>query len=95
MALRTLALANGFVKDAPRSPPEDVRAVMDDAGEVRVVAPALVNWLQWLVSDVDGAHSAKCWSCPPNRPGITARVRPWDRAAECNAAADGLQLRRL
>jgi hypothetical protein len=36
--------------------PEHVRQLIDDAEEIRILAPTLTTWLQWLASDVDAAR---------------------------------------
>ena len=56
MAHKVLCVANGFVEDAPESLPPEARALLDEADELRVIAPVLTSRLQWLVSDSDGAH---------------------------------------
>jgi hypothetical protein len=48
-------VANEAVADRPAGVPEVVRRQLDEADEVRVVAPALTGRLQSWVSDIDGA----------------------------------------
>ena len=52
---RLLVLAGAAVASMDELPPS-VRSLIDEAEEVRVVTPALPSWLQWLMSDVDGAR---------------------------------------
>jgi hypothetical protein len=54
-AKRVLIIANEAVADRPAGVPEVVRRQVDEADEVRVVAPALTGRLQSWVSDIDGA----------------------------------------
>jgi hypothetical protein len=54
-AKRLLVLAGAAVSDMDELPPS-VRALIDAADEVFVVTPTLPSWLQWLMSDVDGAR---------------------------------------
>lgn len=52
-AKRVLIIANELVADRPASVPEVVRRQVDEADEVRVVAPALTGKLHSWVSDID------------------------------------------
>jgi len=55
MAQRVLVLTNETLADA-NEVPEAIRPLIDEAEEIYVIAPTLTTWLQWVVSDVDGAR---------------------------------------
>jgi hypothetical protein len=54
---RLLVLAGAALADLEELPPS-VRALIDAADEVFVLTPTLTSRMQWLVSDIDGAHEA-------------------------------------
>lgn len=56
MPRRVLCVANGFVQDAPAALPQEVRDLLEQADELRVITPLLTSRLQWLVSDRDRAQ---------------------------------------
>jgi len=54
---RLLVLAGAALADIEELPPS-VCALIEAADEVFVLTPTLTSRMQWLVSDIDGAHEA-------------------------------------
>jgi hypothetical protein len=52
---RVLLLTSEDLADA-NEVPEPIRRLIEDAEDIRVLAPTLTTWLQWVASDVDGAR---------------------------------------
>ena len=52
---RVLLLTSEDLADA-NEVPEPIRRLIEEAEEIRVLAPTLTTWLQWLASDVDSAR---------------------------------------
>lgn len=55
MPKRVLIVANGFVNDAPRALPPEVRAFAGPGCEMHVIVPAHLSKLQSLCSDTDSS----------------------------------------
>jgi hypothetical protein len=53
-----LLVAVGESAESPDQLPEGVRLLLDQAGEILVIAPTLPSRLHWLVSDTDKARMA-------------------------------------
>jgi hypothetical protein len=54
-AKRVLLLTSEDLADA-NEVPEPIRELIEGAEEIRVLAPTLTTWLQWLASDIDAAR---------------------------------------
>jgi nucleotide-binding universal stress UspA family protein len=52
---RVLLLTSEDLADA-NEVPGPIRELIEDAEEIRVLAPTLTTWLQWLASDIDAAR---------------------------------------
>jgi len=56
-AQRVLVVTNENLADA-NEVPEAIRALIEQAEEIYVIAPTLTTWLQWIATDIDGARVA-------------------------------------